>query len=1230
MAAKFTDDQRRAIDLRGCNILVSAAAGSGKTAVLVERIVELVSDPKAPVDIDRLLVVTFTNAAAAGMRERVEAALTARAQERPGDIHLQRQLTLLHNAQITTIDSFCLYLIRNHFQEIGLEPDFRVADDGEQKLLAQDVLGELLEDAYARKEPAFLHCVECFETNGRDGRLGELILSLREFAVSHPWPEKWLLSHREDFAVSSPEQMEKTDWFAFLGDSVEKTLRACEQQIAEASALCGQPDGPYPYLAALDADRALVERLRCAAGRGEGDALNAAAFFEAVREISFARLPGKQDASISPLKREAVKKGRDRMKKLLGALRDTWFALPPAVWAEDMRRAAPALQMLVDLTLEFMRRLEEKKRERNLLDFADMEHLALKILLTVREDGSVFATKTAEEYRAHFAEILIDEYQDSNLVQELLLESISGEALERYNRFMVGDVKQSIYKFRLARPELFMEKFEQYRKADGSGIRVDLKQNFRSRPQVTDCVNAVFSRIMHRELGGVEYDQDAALAAAAQFPQPPAPVRQSRGTESGAGGQETASDGASPYDPELLLAVTDETGEKARQREARMTAARIRELMGHLCVRDKNTGKLRPVSYGDIVILLRTVSGWDEIFKQALEEEHIPVHVTSRTGYFAAQEVQNVLHFLRILNNPLQDIPLFGVMHSFIGGFSDEEIAMLRAGEEARRKKLYVCLEETAEKGGTELAEKCRTFLNLIRRFREYAVYLPIHSLLEKFFEETGYLYEAAAMPGGTKRRTNVEMLLTRAESFEKTSYFGLFHFIRYMEQLEKYEIDYGEAGDLDENADVVRIMSIHKSKGLEFPVCFLCGMSRRFNRQELSQPVIMDMDLGLAIDCVDPEARTKRVSLKKRVLSKKLEQDSLGEELRILYVAMTRAEEKLVLTAACRKKAVPSDGADGGASVGIQGGALAMQLQGASCYLDMLLAPWQASGYAIRCMGEAELVKKDLVRMADGKKLRDTLLHSDPRDYLGSGDCRRLEQRIRTPYAHGNLSGLFAKTTVSELKLAGIREMAEGGDVLFREEVAVPYVPRFVEEREEGPGGAFRGSAYHRLLELFPFEKKEEAGWTRERIREVIEEKRESGELSEAYAKAIHPGKMERFLASPLAERMRAALAEGNLFREQPFVLGIPASRLKPEFPEQETVLIQGIIDVFFEENGELVVADYKTDAVKDAEELARRYRVQLDYYAQALERLTGKKVKERILYSFALGREILLETVS
>ena len=1218
MGMRFTKSQQRAIDLRGSNILVSAAAGSGKTAVLVERIVKLVSDPANDTDIDRILVVTFTNAAAAQMRERILGALTQKAEQEPDNVHLQRQLTLIHNAKITTIDSFCLNLIRNHFNEIGLDPDFRTADDGERKLLEQDVLAQLLEDSFSAGDPRFLHCVECFAPGGRENRLEELILQLYQFSMSYPWPGEWLLRHRPPEGEASLEDLRNENWFRWMAKVVRERLQECSLCVQENLHFCEEPDGPYLYAQMVEEDKALVDRLwKLAEGLSEGpegcglqtDGADCCQkLWEELSQLSFARLSSKKDPSISPEKREAVKRGRERMKNLLTGLRGKFFSADPKTWPRQLRGSSEAVRALVDLALEFMRRLEEKKREKNLLDFSDMEHLALKILLNRKEDGTVEPTRTALEYREQYREILIDEYQDSNLVQEYLLQSISGEDDGRFDRFMVGDVKQSIYKFRLARPEIFMEKFASYQKDEGPCVRVDLKKNFRSRKEVTDCVNDVFFQLMHRELGGVEYDEESALYPGASFPAAP----------------ESEGEG-DPYAPEFLVALKGEEKEDSKRLEARMIAAKIHELAGKLPVRDESTGQLRPARYKDIVILLRSPSGWDEVFRKTLEEEGIPVYVTSKTGYFAAAEVQTALNFLRVLNNPLQDIPLFGVMHSPVGGFSDAQIALLRAGDETGKRSLYGCMKEKAEKGEDELTDKCREFLALLARFREYAVYLPIHSLIRRFLEETGYLYTVSALPAGNQRKMNIEMLLARAESFEKTSYSGLFHFIRYMEQMEKYNIDFGETGALDENADIVRIMSIHKSKGLEFPVCFLAGLSKRFNRQDSVQPVILDMDLGIAADWIDPKARTKQATVKKNALAAKLVEDSLGEELRVLYVAMTRAEEKLILTACCKEE---KDGfAETEPSLKRELPRMsAARILEAGSYFDLLLPVWTACGREVVWRKQEELLGEKLGREAAGQNQLQRLLWESASGQERDSQEERLRQRVYSRYPHENLEGLFVKTTVSELKKEGMQE--EGVAELFPEPEVVPYLPRFVRKEEEKLGGTLRGSAYHRLLELFPFGQKPHTYlWDAEDVEQTIRDLRESGRLSEEYASAVNSRKIAAFLRSNLAERMRRALEAGRLKREQPFVLGISAAELSETLPEEETVLIQGIIDACFEEEDGVVVVDYKTDAVSDGSELLRRYRVQLEYYARALEQITGKRVKEKLIYSFALREVISVE---
>lgn len=1268
MGMKFTEDQQRVIDLRNCNILVSAAAGSGKTAVLVERIVELVSgsgcDSARAVDIDRLLIVTFTNAAAAQMRERITKALSDRVEAEPDNEHIKKQLMLIHNAKIMTIHSFCLYLIKNHFNDIGLDPDFRTADEGEIRLLKQEVLSELLEEQFALGRQEFTDCVEYFAYDGREKRLEELIERLYTFSGSYPFPEKWLRQHRMDYHVETFEELVKTEWFAGMMQEISALLQECKEQEKAALKVCEEPDGPYFYAVALEQDQELIAGLEQelasvvqtasepeqSVAPAEMDSSVAKDAFEAlaarVQGISYARMAPKKDDSVSAEKRELVKAMRERVKSLLGTLSEKYFASGPKQWLAECRQADAALCELVDLALLFGERLTEKKREKNLLDFEDMEHLALQILLKEEENGQMVPSDTALEYREQFVEILIDEYQDSNLVQEFLLQSISGEDDGRFNRFMVGDVKQSIYKFRLARPELFLEKFATYQKEDGNCVRVDLKQNFRSRHEVTDCVNDLFLQLMHRELGGVEYDADAALYPAAQFPEADGEAADAREKDVALGGEEKqgsavpvstaceASIARSPYEPELCIAaISGEKGEDPKELEAKMIAGKIREIVGKLPVRDSESGQLRPARYQDIVILLRTTSGWDETFKKILEENAIPVFVTSKTGYFAATEVQTVLNFLRVLNNPLQEIPLFGVLKSVLFGFSDAQLATLRALDETGKRCLYDCVKLAAGEGESgegsvgygsgsngadaSLREKCCSFLSFLNRYREYAVYLPIHKLMEQFLEETGYLYTVSALPGGVQRRINVEMLLTRAESFEKTSYSGLFHFIRYMEQLEKYDIDYGETGASDENADVVRIMSIHKSKGLEFPVCFVSGLSKRFNRQDSVAPVLMDMDLGLAIDWVDPTARIRHTTLKKNVLARKLNADSMGEELRVLYVALTRAEEKLILTGTCKEDKLPQEDATQGAY-----GYSALRLQEASSYYDLVLPAWQSVGRRLQICTQEELLQAELVRASLGYNSRQKLFEEAGKEPEAAELA--LCERLQKPYAHENLAGLFVKTTVSELKKEGMQEEAAEGLTLFPEEEVVPYLPQFVREQEETVSGTTRGSAYHRLLEIFPFERQET--WTAAKIRTVIEECKADRRLSEEYAAAINVYKIRAFLQTPLAARMAKAARSNRLHREQPFVLGLSANRLNTDFPEDETVLIQGIIDVYLEEEDGIVLADYKTDLVKDPKELILRYRVQLDYYEEALVRLTGKCVKEKLIYSFGLEQEITL----
>ncbi len=1271
MGITFTETQRKVIEQRGCNLLVSAAAGSGKTAVLVERIVDMVCGGEQPVDIDRLLVVTFTNAAAAQMREKIGRALNERLSLEPENEHLQRQSTLLYNAQITTIDSFCLFILRNQFHTIGLDPGFRIAEEGEMRLLRADVLAGVIEDAYAEEDPAFLNCMEYFSLGSRDEAVEKEVLKLYDFAMSMPFPEKWLAERKQDYQAAVCDIL-SLPWAAVFMEHVRLMLSGCLEKLSLAVQLCEEPDGPYFYGPLLEKEREMTEGLlRACGGAGEGaeTALGYDALCSAFGAVSFDRLPSKRDEGVLPAKREAAKGLRDSVKETLTDLRKQFFGGSAEQVSRQMKGCQEAAAALLDLTLAFKEAFDKAKRERNILDFDDIEHFALQVLVR-EEEGGYVPTETALDYRSRFHEILIDEYQDSNLVQEYLLSCISGEAQGRYNRFMVGDVKQSIYKFRLARPELFLEKHEAYGQAGNHAMRIDLHQNFRSRREVLDSVNAVFARIMGREMGGIVYDENAALHLGASYPQKEEglPAEASNVTELLLFQEEKV-----PAEQTARESESEAAQLTPKEQEAYGVAARIKRILKDFQVTDKETGTLRRARYRDIVILLRTLSGWDEVFKRVLEEAGIPVHVTARTGYFAASEVQELLHFLRILDNPLQDIPLYGTLHTYLGGFSEEEIALVRAAF-PKKKYLFDALtacatEQTGgETGQAENAEqlispklrgKITNFLGKMTRYRELSVYLSVHELLQTILRESGYLHYVAASPEGGKRRANVEMLLVKAADYEKTSYSGLYHFLRYMEQLEKYEVDYGEAAVQDENADVVRIMSIHKSKGLEFPVCFVSGLAQSFRKKESGGALVADVDAGIGVDYVDFAGRVKSGNLRKNAIAVKLKRDSMAEELRILYVAMTRAEEKLIMTSMVNK---PEKAAASLLPLQRRKKKLLSYdaLLGQDSFLTLLLSALSGNhcldgfyeavgmepdtkgpeyeedmGFCVKLTGWDHVVEEKIEETVVGMEAKRKLLASGEGGLVDENLMTELSDRFAYEYPHENLKDLYTKTTVSELKMAGMHEQDELSAKLFEEKPQIPYLPKFL-KGDERVSGSTRGSAFHKVMELFDFQKlTKEVNRSREAtealLREQIEGMRREGRLSQEYYEAVGTQKIVSFLTSWTALRMADAARAGKLYKEQPFVMGLPASRLGEGFPSEETVLIQGIIDVFFEEEDGFVVLDYKTDAVSTPEELVKRYQVQLLYYSEALEQLAGypsergsKPVKERILYSFKLGEQI------
>lgn len=1210
MSVKWTEEQQKVIDLRNRNILVSAAAGSGKTAVLVERIIRRLTDEKDPADVDRLLIVTFTEAAAAEMKERIGAAIEKELLRRPEDAHLERQATLIHSASITTIHSFCLSVIRDHFHVIDIDPGFRIAEEGELKLLKQDVLDELLEECYAEGSESFHELVEKFGTGRNDRKLEGIILKLYEYSRSYPQPDKWLDSCADAYDITE----ENAAGHPAVERAVQRIRRRAEDILGiqnEMMKIIEQPDGPYMYGDMVESDMEGISKI--------AEARDFQEMYERTAALVWKRLSAKKDDSVSQEKKELVKKQRDQVKKLVKEMQSTYFFAPAKEWIRDMKESRPVMEALTGLVKRFAMMFSEKKRSGNMIDFNDMEQFALAIL-TEEKDGEMRPSPVAAEYQERFDEVMIDEYQDSNLVQEAILTSVSRTASGVYNVFMVGDVKQSIYRFRLSRPELFMEKYDTYSLTDSKKQRIDLHKNFRSRAEVLDSVNDIFRRIMRKELGGIEYDDSAALYPGASYPE-----------------MEKEGAGAFTDRTELLLLDKKETaGEDERKAEARMIACRIRELMQGGRVTDKESGKFRNVQYKDIVILTRSIRGWAESFSSVLAEEGIPAYSVSREGYFETYEVSVLLDYLKILDNARQDLPLAAVLTSPFAGLSSQEMAEIRLAFPNRtfyEAAAGYAREEKAEEEGAELdgrlREKLAAFFRQAEQFRQMVPYTAIHDLLAVILEETGYGISIAAMPGGSQRTANLEMLSEKAAAFEGTSYKGLFNFVRYIEQLKKYDVDYGEASILDEQADTVRIMSIHKSKGLEFPIVFAAGMGKTFNTQDSRGSIVLHPEWGVGVDVIDLKKRTRTPSFLKKIIQEEAALENLAEEQRILYVAMTRAKEKLILSGVCEfEKALESEGDEGG-RISLY------RLEKARSYLDWIIpAVLEGGGFReetvpgtqnredvpvdVRIFTEEELGFKEAVHDQADVVAGDVLYNWDAGREYAPLLKKRLEEQMDYVYPYEDEGKMKLKFTVSELKKRSVLA-EEAGEEMYTEPEVVPLIPEFLKE-EETLSGASRGSAYHKLLELLDFAR----GYDRESLMAEVEKFKEEGRLTRDMAECIRPEDILHFLQCRSGQRMAKAAGKGKLYKEQPFVLGVDASEIYPGEKSGEIILVQGIIDVYFEEEDGLVVLDYKTDRVKTGKELAEKYHAQLDYYAQALEQLLQRPVKEKIIYSFTLEEEI------
>lgn len=1228
MERKWTPAQKSAIDTRDCNVLVSAAAGSGKTAVLVERIISMITDSDKNIDIDRLVVVTFTKAAAAQMKDKIRKALDSMLDENPGDTNLLRQITLLNNAQITTIDSFCLWIIRNHFPEVNLDPGFRIMDEGEKKLIENDVLEDVLEEFYAEADEEFFNLVDAFGMGRDDSGLVSIIDKIYRFSRSNPWIDEWFdecMLVYDDETYDNPAIKE-------LYESIKNALLDYRDKYNRLVDICSELAGPAAYTSALQSDLL-----------GINEMINSQDFGELGRRIrifSFEALSRKKDAGADPDINEYVKGQRKLFKDYIGRLNDKIFLKDDDGIFEDMQGAGIQIRTLLKVAKVYAKRVSEVKREKGIIDFNDMEHLALSILVK-KEDGKLVYTETADKLANRFEEILIDEYQDSNQLQEVILNAVSKTRLSGVNNniYMVGDVKQSIYKFRLACPELFIEKYDTYGET-GDNVRIELQKNFRSRENVLECANDVFSHIMNKNFSGIGYDEAVRLNAGFPYPE--------------------YSD--SNYGDEInkstdVILISSENEEEATTRE--LEADRLAKLIEGIVssgvnVYDADENVYRPAEYRDIVILTRSVAGWADTFADALMDRGIPAYTDSSTGYFSVREIQVILSMLTIVDNPVQEISLAAAMMSYFGGFTAAELGMVRKlGREYVytnvHNNLYEHLKAVAVLGEAgkvqepdvkQLSGKCALFLAKLTEYRDKSSVESLYDLCWEIIYDSGYYDYVGTMPAGAQRQANLNVLLERAAGYGKSSYSGLFNFLRYIERLKKFDEDFAEGAASLDNENLVRIMSIHKSKGLEFPIVILAGAHKSINFMDATAPVLVDQNLGIAVDYVDLERRTKTPTIIKGAMARRIVRESISEEERLLYVAMTRAREKLIITGVVKdadkvldkyRESAKQLEADGMMSFA--------DSENIKNYLDMIMPV---------CLMDSDKLKGSFKVMVDAGE--DSLADADgsgglagAANIVGIGELAdeikeavsyplldELPEYVPTDNAAGRM-----KLTVSQLKAmqadddseenaymdesvkAALKKEAddEQTDSEAMVELSNSIIPKFISGKEVKLAANERGSAYHRVMECLDYS----VSVNLEGVKADIERMLETCKMNELQVKSVNPWDIYTFVQSDIGRRVANAVNCGSVRREQPFVF------------EYEGQLIQGIIDLYFEEDGELVIVDYKTDRVNKsaagAQKLVKRYAVQLNYYAKALAQLTGKCVKEKIIYSFALEKGIIID---
>ncbi len=1237
---KWTDEQQKVIDVRDKNILVSAAAGSGKTAVLVERILKIVMNKDNPVDIDKLLIVTFTRAAANEMRERILKSLEDRlynlsAEDEVLREHLEKQCTYIHNAQITTIDSFCQEVIKENISLTDIDPSYRIADNSEIVLMTEDALKRVLDKWYDEMTPEFMDFVDTYSAKVGDDKIERLIEKLYRYSRSYPDPEDWLKECTKQYEVSDLLKWKESTSAKYIVNSIKNTAGIAELRLYEAMDLCTADNGLEGYAKTLSEDIEFIEYLKT-----EGDIEK---LLTAIKNHSFARF-GKA-VGASELAKKKVTALRKEYKDAVNGLVKKYTKQPLSVIVDTIKECRNSVNVLVNLTMDFDKEFTAIKKDKNVLDFSDIEHIALNIL-TDKIEGKYVQSAAGKEMADEFAEIMIDEYQDSNFVQEVLLNAVSKCSQGHNNIFMVGDVKQSIYKFRQARPELFMEKYNSYPDDLSSNeIKIVLSKNFRSRKEVLDSANLVFAQVMNRKLGGIEYDEQSKLYLGADYIE----SKQEQDTELimiDSSKDKIGSTGKLDLNGAHTRAETETTEELEKlELEAVVVVNRIKELMNPekpFMVQDKETGQMRPVKYKDIVILFRSKVGVMEKYMDVFTSRGIPSSCALKESMLNTFEINAILNLLRVIDNPRQDIALVSVL-KHIFSYTENELAKIRL----HNKK--VCFYESFVKHEGDLKERNLKILELLEKYRHYATHKPIYKLVKCAVDETGFYDFVSAMPNGEQRLYNIDCFMKKAEGYANGTYTGLFNFIRYIEKLKEYKADISDDATFSMEEDSVKLMTIHKSKGLEFPVVFVAALGKQYSMQDVRSKVVIHNALGIGIDRVDLSRRIKYKTVIKEMLIDKINEENLAEEIRVLYVAMTRAKEKLILVgstkvsdrinklmefAGYREKSFAGD-----------------IVKSTKSFLDLIILSlirhksfenirklisfdnrlpqevYDLSGNVkVTLLSEEEIVYEAVEKAIDTKADKERLLNWNSNHVYSDEIRQKLNERFSYVYKYENDVRIRAKHSVSDIKHAkmDLEEFAENKMADFCEE---EYVPSFMrteaKDIKENVGGALRGSAVHRFFELFDYDK---GSFLENDIQDMLQNIREKGMMSEEELALVNPQIFANFMQNELGERMQAAHKCGLLFRERPFVMGMKAREVDSSYDSDELVVVQGIIDAFFYENDEVVIVDYKTDNVDEPQDLVRRYKAQLDCYADAIKKVAGKKVKEKLIYSTKFNQVVVI----